>query len=81
VLELAARHEHRCRDVVFHVDFFTGHVVDPQLENAPGTIRSIADAQVPRANGAVVEFQFVSRFAIDVVDGEMLAPVIAPGFL
>ncbi len=72
------RHHDGGGDVVLHLHLFRGDVVLAQLEGAPLALAVEADAQVGGDDVAAVQFQFVGRRAIDLVDRQVVAPGIAP---
>ena len=70
--------DHGCGDVVFGLDLGRGVEVLADLEGAPLAGGEQAHAEVGAAGFAVVDLQFVAGLAVDDVDGEVLAPVLAP---
>ena len=66
------------RDIVFHLHFVGGVEIGTQLVNAPGAIGIVAHAQVIAEQLLVFEFELVAGRAVDAIDGEVLAPVVAP---
>ena len=78
VIELLAREDARGGDVVLHLHLVGGSEIGPELVDAPGAIAIEADAEVVTDELLIVELEFVAEEAVDAIDGEVLAPVVAP---
>ena len=72
------RHHHGGGNIVFHLHLFGRDVVLAQLEGTPLGIAVKTDTQVGGDDIPVIEFQFVRRGTVDFINGQMLAPLVAP---
>ena len=69
--QLAARHGHAGRDVVFHLKLEGREVILPQTESAPGSVVVISHAQELGDQSLAPQSQLVGRGAVDDIDAEM----------
>ena len=80
-LQLAARHGHTRRDVIFHLQLESRDVVLAKAEGAPGIVVVIAHAQELGDQTLAAQPQFVGRRSVDHIDAETGSPILAPGGL
>ena len=74
-----ARQHNRRGDIVLELNFIRRAEVGSQFEDAPGSIRRIVShAQIVSEQLLILELELVTRQAIDTVDAETFAPVVAP---
>ena len=77
VVQPVGRDDDRSRDVVFQLQLFGGDEIVAKGENAPVAVRREADAGIVRDQFFAPEAQLVAGAAVDHVDAELLAPVVA----
>ncbi len=78
ILECLTRQHGGGRDVVFDLDLVGRMKVGPELINAPRSVGIVTHPEIVPDQLLVFELQLVAQVAIDAVDTEMLAPVVAP---